>query len=446
MTIKVNGKEFTAELDENGTAIKEIPAEDLVAGENIVTATYESVEYVPASDSTVLVVLDGVITNATYKYYFDGSGNLVSIVPDGATLDFQGLFLGKYPVYINKAVNVISSTDDALFDCGASYAGNAINSFNIVAGGDNTNITGLKFINYCLYIKGASNVTVDSVSIVANKRGVGSGTGFLSIHTGAYNTLVKNSYFENGGTGSSLLVLGKGGAYAYFDHNVFNITGSSGNILSANQFVGSGNAPEHVSYTNNLLYNSQPGSAFCYAMTVSGSGNLLENNTIYHNGSGILNQYGASSTGNVYRNNTLYGNTNFNPSANSIVENNKIYATTNIAANTIVSGNTFTTVAISGTGTKFTNNTVSGTVTVSGNDNELKKNTIASTGDYAIDLKSTTGNNVTDNYLTASVYKGDKAVKFTNKNNVVENNLPKVEMTVDAGPAWIGMSLTVLVM
>ena len=103
----------------------------------------------------------------------------------------------------------------------------------------------------------------------------------MSIHTGAYNTLVKNGYFENGGTGSSLLVLGKGGAYAVFDHNVFNITGSSGNILSANQFVGQGAAPEHVSYTNNLLYNSQPGSAFCYAMTVSGSGNLIENNTIY---------------------------------------------------------------------------------------------------------------------------------------------------------------------
>ena len=257
VTISVNGKEQTVELVD-GVATVEVSSEDLAVGENNVTVTYNGPEYSPLTVEDAVIVLDGVITNATYKYYFDASGNLVSAVPNDVTLDFQGLFLGKFPVYINKAVNVVSTTGDALFDAGATYAGNAVNSFNIVAGGDNTNITGLEFINCCLYIKGASNVTVDDISIVANKRGVGSGTGFLSIHTGAYNTLVKNSYFENGGTGSSLLVLGKGGAYAYFDHNVFNITGSSGNILSANQFVGSGANPEHVSYTNNVLYNNQP--------------------------------------------------------------------------------------------------------------------------------------------------------------------------------------------
>ena len=445
VTIKVNNKEYIVELDENGTATQVIAAEDLVIGANNVTATYLAEGFLPAIDNAVLAVLDGVITNATYGLYFDASGYLASAVPDGATLDFQGLFLGKFPVYINKNVNVISSTGDALFDCGDKYTSNNVNSFNIVAGGDNTNITGLKFINYCLYIKGASNVTVDGVSIVANKRGVGSGTGFLSIHTGAYNTLVKNGYFENGGTGSSLLVLGKGGAYAVFDHNVFNITGSSGNILSANQFVGQGDAPEHVSYTNNVLYNSQPGSAFCYAMTVSGSGNLVENNTIYHNGSGILNQYGASSSGNVYRNNTLYGNTNFNPSANSIVENNKIYATTNIAANTTVVGNTFKNVAISGTNTTFANNDVTGTVTVSGNENTIVENTIASTGDYAVDLKTTSNNTVTDNYLTASLYKGDAAVNNANENNIVENNNPKVIITVTADAVLVGSNGTVIV-
>ena len=425
VTIKVNGKEYEVDLDENGTATKEIPAEDLVAGDNNITATYNGHTFAANSNYTNLYVADGVITNATYPYYFDASGNLAAFVPDGATLDFQGLFLGKFPVYIDKSVNVISSTGDALFNSGDTYAGNAVNSFNIIAGGDNTNITGLDFINYCLYIKGASNVTVDGVSIVANKRGVGSGTGFLSIHTGAYNTVVKNGYFENGGTGSSLLVLGKGGAYALFDHNVFNITGSSGNILSANQFVGTGDAPEHVSYTNNVLYNNQPGSAFCYAMTVSGSGNLVENNTIYHNGSGILNQYGASSSGNVYRNNTLYGNTNFNPSANSIVENNKIYAATNIAANTTAVNNVFKNVAISGTNTTFTNNNVSGTVTVNGNNNRIEDNTITTADTYAVDLKSTTGNNVTGNYLIAKELYGQDAVNAANRDaDLIEENRP----------------------
>ena len=439
VTIKVNDKEYVVDLDENGTAVQVIPAEELAAVNNV-TATYETAGYLPTTVDAVLAVLDGVITNETYKYYFDEKGNLASGVPNNVTLDFQGLFLGNFPVYIDKSVNVVSSTGDALFDAGEKYAGNAINSFNIVAGGDNTNITGLDFINYCLYIKGASNVTVDNISIVANKRGVGSGTGFLSIHTGAYNTLVKNGYFENGGTGSSLLVLGKGGAYAVFDHNVFNITGSSGNILSANQFVGQGNAPEHVSYTNNVLYNSQPGSAFCYAMTVSGSGNLVENNTIYHNGSGILNQYGATSSGNVYRNNTLYGKTNFNPSANSIVENNKIYATTtNIAANTTVENNVFTNVAISGTNTTFTNNEVNGTVTVSGNENTIKDNTIITTDEYAVDLKSTVNNTVVENVLYAKELVGDAAVKSANENNTINHNYPlESVLTVEAKDISVG--------
>jgi hypothetical protein len=41
VTIEVNGKSYDVELDENGTATKDIPAEDLVAGENIVSATYK---------------------------------------------------------------------------------------------------------------------------------------------------------------------------------------------------------------------------------------------------------------------------------------------------------------------------------------------------------------------------------------------------------------------
>ena len=433
VTITVNGKNQTVALVD-GVVTVEIASEDLVLGENPITVNYDGPDYPPVSVEDSIVVVDGVITNSTYKYYFDDDGNLVSVVPDGVTLDFQGLFLGEFPVYIDKAVNVVSSTDDALFDAGATYAGNDVNSFNVVAGGDNTNITGLEFINYCLYIVGASNVTVDGVSIVANKSGVGRGTGFLSIHSGASNTLVKNSYFENGGTGSSLLVLGKGGSYATFDHNLFNITGASGNILSANQYVGTGKSPEHTTYTNNILYNNRPASAFCYAMTVSGSGNLVENNTIYHNGNGIINQYETSSSDNVYRNNSLYGTATFNPSANSLVENNNVQGVTTISAGATVKNNNFTTVKIAGENACFTNNDVAGNVTVSANNTVIKENNIISTTDYAIDLGNTTGNKVTGNELISPELYGDFAVKGDLDNNIVELNYPfeaKFSVSVD---------------
>ena len=465
VTITVNGKEESVELVD-GVATLTVGADDLLMGENTVDVTYDDISYSLATNSTTFQVLDGVITNATYAYYFDASGNLVSIVPNEVTLDFQGLFLGKYPVYINKAVNVISSTGDALFDCGNTYTSNDVNSFNFIAGSDHSNITGLKFMNYCLYIKGASYITVDSVSIVANKGGVGRGTGFLSIHSNAYYALVKNCYMENGGTGSSLLVLGKGGAYVVFDHNYFNITGNSGNVISANQFVGTGDAPEHTTYTNNIIYSARPASAICYAMTVSGSGNLLENNTIYFNGSGILNQYGASSVGNVYRNNTIYGSATFNPSANSLVENNKVYGTgkTTIAAGTTLINNTFNTVTISGAnvvarentfnqdftisgaGTQLIGNIVTGTVTVSSNDNVIILNNITATGDYAVNLNAKTGNTVTGNILIAKEYYGDAAVKYTNENNVVEDNYPMdIDMIVSAEPIFVGQDAEITI-
>ena len=123
VTIKVNGKEYSADLDENGTATKEIPTEDLVAGENIVTATYESEEYAPATSSAVLMVIDGVVTQDNYMQYFnqEDNGKLFDYIPEGATLDFQGSIINPdtkivVQMNVNKPVNIISSTKDAYVD------------------------------------------------------------------------------------------------------------------------------------------------------------------------------------------------------------------------------------------------------------------------------------------------------------------------------------------
>ena len=461
VTIKVNNKEYRDLVLVDGSVSQLVDAADLIAGVNEVNVTFTSADALILSGeaSSTLSVLDGVITNATYANYFDANGNLASFVPDGATLDFQGLFLGKFPVYIDKSVNVISSTGDAVFDAGATFAGNAVNSFNIVAGGDYTNITGLKLINNCLYIKGASYVTVDSIKIIANKSGVGSGTGFASVHSNAYYTVVKNCYMENGGTGSSCLVLGKGGKYATFDNNIFNITGSSGNILSSNIFVGTGNNPEGVNYTNNIIYNSMPSAATMYGITVCGQGNIIENNTLVNfKGNAITNQYGATSTKNIYRNNNITGGGTMLVGTYSLVENNTVQASITVTEgcnaidnnvkgltisgkNAIAKNNTIEgDVTISGTNTTFANNSVSGTVTVSSNNNRIVGNDIISAGAYAIDLKTTTGNNVSNNYLIAANAKGVNAVNSAGENNnITSDNRPyQANITVVADSIWIG--------
>ncbi len=467
VTIVIGNKTYKELPLVNGTVTIPVDATDLVDGANDVNVTYNGDLYTKVGNAIGnLQVLDGVITNETYEYYFE-DGNLVSIVPNEVTLDFQGLFLGKYPVYIDKSVNVISSTGDALFDSGATFAGNAINSFNIVAGGDNTNITGLNFMNYCLYIKGASNVTVDDINMVANKRGVGSGTGFLSIHSNAYYTTVKNSHFENGGTGSSCVVLGKGGKYATFDNNVFEITGSSGNVLSSNVFVGVGNNPEFVNYTNNVINSKVGASGFMYGITVCGQGNIIENNSLLNfKGNGIINQFGATSTKNIYRNNTITGGGSMAIGTYSLVENNHIGEgaltvtegctfTNNTAKSLTISGKnvvatgniilTTATIAAAAKNTTFADNFVMGLVTVNSPENNITNNTVLAGTDYAIDLKSTANNTVTDNILYAKELVGDEAVKFVeDKDNTIKDNFPMDPvLVVEAANIKVGEIATI---
>ena len=205
VTIKVGNKTFERELV-NNTVTQIVNASDLVFGANPVNVTYSGDLYHFAGEATGnLQVVDGVITNETFYQYFDKSKNnyLYDFVPEGSVLDFQGPFIGaEYSLYINKGVIVMSSTHDAVFDSGANPNRNWI-KFNVVAGANYTFITDIKIINGDLFIQGASHVTVDSINMTCKMSGVGSGTGFLAIHSNAYYTVVKNSYFENGGTGSS---------------------------------------------------------------------------------------------------------------------------------------------------------------------------------------------------------------------------------------------------
>jgi hypothetical protein len=409
-----------------------------------------------------------VITADNFSDYFDENGNLKDAIAENSVLDFQGAFTfsGTKNINFNKKVVITSSTADAKFDSGASSGNNRLN-FNIIQGADYTTVSKLEFLDCCLFIKGASNVTIDNITMVANTRGVGSGTGFVSAYTGASNTVIKNSYFENGGTGSANLVIGKGADHFVLENNTFRVTGSSGNIVSANQFVGSGATPENATFKNNTIEVETAPSAFCYCMTVMGSGNLVEGNTFNYGGSILLNQYGATSSGNIYRNNTLTGGGSFNPSANSTVEGNTLDCYVNVAActtftnnivnipsnnvmrvsgsptdeeHTEISSNTITgNVSIASSKTSFKDNEVTGTINVDSNSkgNTITGNTVISTEEYAVILKCTaedSNTTVTNNALIAAEKSGDDAVNpGTGQGNVISDNFSGIPLQ----DAWI---------
>ena len=470
VTIKIGNKTYEELVLENNTVTVDVAAEDLVVGANNITVIYNGDTYINPGEATGnLQVIDGVITNETFKYYFDADNNnyLFDHVPENVILDFQGSFVGgDFSLFINKPENIVSTTGDAVFDSGANPNYNWF-KFNVVAGADHTNITGISIVNGDLFIQGASYVTVDDIDMKANMRGVGSGTGFLSIHSEAYYTVIKNSHFENGGTGSSCVVLGKGGKYATFDNNVFDITGSSGNVLSSNIFVGKGDNPEFVNYTNNVINSQVAASGFMYGITVCGQGNVIENNTLNNfKGNAIVNQFGATSTKNVYRNNTITGGGSMAIGTYSLVENNNVTdGALTVTEGSIFTGNTAKSLTISGKNvvatdnnvlgtvtiaaaaknTTFQNNAVKGLVTVNSNDNLISGNMIAAASEYAVDLKSTSNNNVTDNILYANELVGDDAVNFAeDKNNTVKNNYPiDPVLVVEAADITVGENATI---
>ena len=93
-------------------------------GLNTVTVKYNDI-----IKETVFKALDGVVTNETFSDYFEIVGKyyeLMSFIPEGATLDFRGVVHVEYScdnalrININKPINIISSTKDGVID----YMGN----------------------------------------------------------------------------------------------------------------------------------------------------------------------------------------------------------------------------------------------------------------------------------------------------------------------------------
>ena len=146
-----------------------------------------TVQYNDIVKETSFKVLDGVITNETFDYYFEIIGKyfyLRSFIPDGVTLDFRGYIYHLdlrqagilYGIRITKSCNMTSTTGDAVI--GESIiiqsGANGSNISNIKAGfrieAFNCNIFNLTDSSiYCLcanYI--ITDSTLNSLSLGAN--------------------------------------------------------------------------------------------------------------------------------------------------------------------------------------------------------------------------------------------------------------------------------------
>lgn len=276
-----------------------------------------------------------------------------------------------------------------------------------------------------------------------------------------HNNLTNNRLTGRGADISWMLVL------TGFDNLIENNTIYSPGRGIANQWVdtswyGGDAVPEGNRYINNHLYGgctmvvsprsiaynnyvtgavSTGVNVIFYNNTVLGDFSANINNTIYDNYFGGAFKVDSKSIGylNIY-NNTISDlsmeyerdwvniedniiNTIVCSSNNVVLINNIINRMSLISDNISVINCNISELIIGSDSSniKVENNTINGLVTVLSNNNIITGNNITSTKDYAIDLRKTTGNIITNNYLMSSKEFGNTAVSYTNPNTIQDN-------------------------
>ncbi|RAP43944.1 MAG: hypothetical protein BZ135_08950, partial [Methanosphaera sp. rholeuAM6] len=326
-----------------------------------------------------------VVTNRTVKFYFDldNDGKLTALVNPGDTLDFQGTIFGVpnlKKLCVNKPVNIISSTQDAVIDLnctnGDLSGANPGNMFAIVKEGAYTNVTGVTFHNTQLWLYNTNHVILDNISAIVEDHTVGSGVGQTSIRANSSYVTVKNSYFYTRNNGGSSTLVIAWGDYCTLVNNTCVGEGNVGNLIYLTTY--NVEVPRNITYNshnlilNNTLHGPVQKADICWGIVLSGTDNLVEGNIIDFNGAGVNVQWGSGSgdgegeglfniSGNTIRNNILIRSCGI--SGGDIIYNNYIENGTLRVSNSVAYNNTATGLEIADGDSEVRDNIINGDVT-----------------------------------------------------------------------------------
>ncbi|RAP50002.1 MAG: hypothetical protein BZ138_07060, partial [Methanosphaera sp. rholeuAM270] len=280
------------------------------------------------------------------------------------------------------------------------------------------------------------------------------------------------------------------GDYCTLVNNTVVGVGNVGNLIYLTTY--NVDIPRNITYNshnliaNNTLRGPQQAASICWGIVLSGTDNLVENNTLYFNGSGVNVQWGSGSgdgegeglfniSGNTIRNNKFYISCGI--SGGDVIYNNYIENGQIKVSNALVYNNTATSLTIdegnsevrdniingdiTATSDKiksavlvnntingnieigqrvsnitFIENNITGSVTLDGSNNVFTNNRITSEDEYTIYSKRTCTNNViTDNYLLSAENAGDDSIYLKDASNIIENNIP-INTKIDLAAPW----------
>ena len=257
-----------------------------------------------------------VITNDTFNNYFDGDGRILDAVPEGATLDFQGQITASdaiKAIYINKSVNIISSTRDATITLnsvnGTLGEENIANRF-IADNVSSIAISDVTFNRTQMIIYDSDNVVLNNVKIISDKYSiVKTGQSAKIAETPLVNLVnindltLRNSYVYVYNLGSRIVNCSNV-KEAVFDNNRFYAYAESINIdKRVNSIIHfSSNFDSSVNIVNNYFEVNQTFGG-CWIYSDNG---LFENNTGVRLDSEFIFNLGQNDNSNItVRNNNV---------------------------------------------------------------------------------------------------------------------------------------------
>ena len=374
-----------------------------------------------------------VVTQATVNNIFNGDGyTLGNAVAAGDILDFQDtidLESAPHRLVINKPVNIISSTKDAVIklhtEVGERSGKEPANCFVINADGSGTTVQDIRLENTGTWLHNTSNVTFTGVTMWMENSGLCAGVGQVAIRYSDHVTFDSCIFYAKNNGGTSFCAL-TGSHDCTFRNSRFEKEGNVGNILIiANPYntvdkpAGDTLINDNISVLNCTITAESSGGLSNFQI-VGGLRHRIENCTVNYKTS--FNCVAtASEDGIVIRNNTFTQGLSI-PRASTVTGNNVTGNVTIGANSATVSGTTFF------PGSTITGNSILGKVTFSSNskNNTFTGNTVISSEAYAVVMASTANanNTVTGNILKAAAKGGDEAVNpSTGTGNTISNNL-----------------------
>ena len=386
-------------------------------------------EYVPLPPKTIVLTSENYNEYVTNRTFNDN-------VRKGDTIDMQGLFDSSLKgLTVNKAVNIISSTNDAniSLDSGLDTRRTG-NQFIITSRASGTNITGISFYNTRVTVDGAYDVSINNITYTNYMEQIGSNVGGFSIRNGASNVNVTNStFFTHGNFGHSTLVVAGANNVLLENNTVIgetddvNVLGKIGNLVYITTY-GTDGENYNITVRGNYIDGSKilRDNEIANTFRIQGENITVENNTILATDYAILEQWvqgvDVLLKNLIIKDNNLTGAVNL-ASQNVTMINNKLDSTT-ITNSTLI------------------NNTIESLNL--GHDSVLSGNTISNS--IKLDENITIENNVinaevninTSNIICNNVTFNDKVVL-----NSTASNITFTDCTFNKGLYVTGTNITI---